>query len=97
MPPHIPPATERRIRREARSATLRERALALRTAGWTYTAIGNALGFSSTRALQLVRKAERLQAKQKGAPLAERPFDSDDPFTAGQLYEAATCYDPTTS
>jgi hypothetical protein len=58
----IPPATERRIRREARSATLRERALALRTAGWTYTAIGNALGFSSTRALQLVRKAERLQA-----------------------------------
>ena len=54
--------------------------MALRTAGWTYTAIGNALGFSSTRTLQLVRKAERLQAK--GAPLAERPFDND-PFAAG--------------
>jgi len=38
----IPAAAERRIRRESRSATLRERALALRQAGWTYVAIGQA-------------------------------------------------------
>jgi hypothetical protein len=93
----IPPATERRIRREARSETLRERALALRQAGWTYAAIGQALGFSTTRALQLVRKAERIRSSKEGALATGRPFDSDDPFTAGQLYEAATCYDPTTS
>jgi hypothetical protein len=53
--------TERRIRREARSATLRERALALRQAAWTYAAIGQALGVSLERARQMVRKAERLR------------------------------------
>jgi hypothetical protein len=58
--PAVLPRTERRIRREARSATLRERALALRQAGWTLAAIGQALGVSSTRAFQMVRKAERL-------------------------------------
>jgi hypothetical protein len=52
--------TERRIRREARSATLRERAPALRRAGWTLTAIGHALGISLARAHQIVKKAERL-------------------------------------
>ena len=51
---------ERRIRREARSETLRERALALREAGWTLQAIAVALGVSSTLAQQIVRKSERL-------------------------------------
>ena len=55
----IPPAAERRIRREARSETLRERALALRRGGWTFAVIGNALGVSPKRAGQIVRKAER--------------------------------------
>jgi len=56
----VPPAAERRIRREARSATLRERALALRQAGETYASIGRVLGVSLERAHQIVRKAERL-------------------------------------
>jgi hypothetical protein len=62
MPTRIPifSPTERRIRREARSATLRERARALRQAGWTFARIGQALGVSTTRAAQIVRKAERL-------------------------------------
>jgi hypothetical protein len=67
----IPPPAERRIRREARSAILRERALALRQTGWTYAAIGRALGISTTRALQMVRKAERLNrepSSNKGTP-----------------------------
>jgi hypothetical protein len=55
----IPPAAERRIRREARSETLRECALALRRGGWTFAAIGKALGVSLERARQVVRKAER--------------------------------------
>jgi hypothetical protein len=95
MPPHIPPATERRIRREARSATLRERALALRMAGWTYPAIGRALGFSATRALQIVRKAQC--TNQKGAPSQERLSVSTGPFTAGQVMQATPWYDPPTS
>jgi hypothetical protein len=57
--PKLTPA-ERRIRREARSATLRERAWALRQAGSTFARIGQALGVSTTRAAQIVRKAERL-------------------------------------
>jgi hypothetical protein len=92
MSSRILPATERRIRREARSETLRERALALRMAGWTYAAIGQALGFSATRALQLVRKA---QWNQKGAPSQERL--SAGPLTAGQVHEATPWYDPPTS
>jgi Homeodomain-like domain len=52
--------TERRIRREARSAALRAQALALRQAGATYAEIGAALGLSQARAYQIVRKAERL-------------------------------------
>jgi len=64
----IPLPAERRIRREARSAILRERALALRQAGWTYAAIGRALGVSTTRALQMVRKAKRLISKGEAAP-----------------------------
>ena len=55
----LPPAAERRIRREARSETLRERASALRRGGWTFAAIGKALGVSLERARQIVRKAER--------------------------------------
>jgi hypothetical protein len=50
---------ERRIRREARSATLRELALRLRRDGATYAAIGAVLGVSSTRARQIARKADR--------------------------------------
>ena len=64
----IPPPAERRIRREARSAILRERALALRQAGWTLANIGQALGVSTTRAFQMVRKAERLISKGEAAP-----------------------------
>ena len=64
----IPTSAERRIRREARSATLRERALALRQAGWTLANIGQALGVSTTRAFQMVRKAERLISKGEAAP-----------------------------
>jgi len=60
----IPLPAERRIRREARSATLRERALALRQVGWTLANIGQALGVSTTRAFQMVRKAERLIAQR---------------------------------
>ena len=51
---------ERRIRREARSAALRQQALALRQSGATYAAIGAALGLSLERGRQIVRKAERL-------------------------------------
>jgi hypothetical protein len=40
---------------------MRERVLALRQAGWTYAAIGEALGVSMTRAHQIARKAERLR------------------------------------
>jgi hypothetical protein len=61
----ISSSTERRIRREARSATLRERALALRQAGWTYAAIGRVLGFSTARALQVVRKGQRLISESR--------------------------------
>ena len=64
----IPSSAERRIRREARRATLRERALALRQAGWTLANIGQALGVSTTRAFQMVRKAERLISKGEAAP-----------------------------
>jgi hypothetical protein len=52
--------TERRIRREARSAALRAQALALRQSGATYAAIANALGLSVGRAVQIVRRGERL-------------------------------------
>ena len=80
----IPAPAERRIRREARSQTLRERALALRQAGWTYAAIGQALGVSLTRAFQLARKAERLMrehSSKEGTPVTECPLsDSDDPL-----------------
>jgi hypothetical protein len=61
--------TERRIRREARSAALRAQALALRRSGSTYAEIGAALGLSQARAHQIVRKAERLA-------LAPRWYDS---------------------
>ena len=52
--------SERRLRREAQSAALRERAFALRQAGATYAGIGHELGISLERARQIVRKAERL-------------------------------------
>jgi hypothetical protein len=81
----IPSPAERRIRREARSQTLRERALALRGAGWTFANIGHALGVSTTRAHQIVRKAERLiheRSSKEGAPATERPFDSSGPLAA---------------
>jgi hypothetical protein len=74
----IPPATERRIRREGRSAALRERAL-------------RALGVSSSRSLQLVRKAELI--RKKGAPSQGRPPHSDDPLAAGRTeFDACTVY-----
>jgi hypothetical protein len=95
----IPGSAERRIRREARSAILRERALALRQVGWTYAAIGQALGVSLTRAFQLVRKAERLiceRSSKEGTPVRECPLsDSDDPLAAGRNnHEQAPWYPP---
>jgi hypothetical protein len=56
----LTPGAGRRIRREARSETLRERALALRQAGWTLQAIAVAIGVSRTRVQQILRKGERL-------------------------------------
>ena len=89
----IPPSAERRLRREGRSAVLRDRALALRQAGWTYAAIGQALGVSTTRALQLVRRAEWI--REKGAPSQGRPSHSDDPLAAGRSeFGTCTVYDP---
>jgi hypothetical protein len=76
MQTHIPPPAERRIRREARSATLRERALALRQAGWTLADIGRALGVSATRAYQMARKAERLAHSKEVVPA---PLDEARP------------------
>ena len=58
--PHIPPSAERRIRREGRHAARRELALKLRREGKTLAAIGAVIGVSTTRALQMVRRAERL-------------------------------------
>jgi len=57
--PETTPA-ERRLRREAQSAAMRERTLALRQAGATYAAIARDLGLSPERARQVVFKAERL-------------------------------------
>jgi hypothetical protein len=55
-----PTPAERRLRREARAAALRQQALALRQAGATYAAIGRELGVCLEHARQIVRKAERL-------------------------------------
>ena len=57
--PNLTPA-ERRICREARSAALRDLALALRQGGKTFAIIGQELGLSLERARQIVKKAERL-------------------------------------
>lgn len=53
-------SAERRRRREARSAAVREKALALRNGGATYQEIGAALGLSSSRVAQIIAKAKRL-------------------------------------
>src|SRR5262249_23304325 len=89
----IPGPAERRIRREARSETLRERALALRRSGWTLARIGIALGVSTTRVYQMVRKAERLLTErvgereaspdnEAGASFRGRPSRSANPFVS---------------
>jgi hypothetical protein len=95
----IPPPAERRIRREARSATLRERAWALRRAGWTLSNIGQALGVSPTRAFQMVRKAERLhlinRPNEEGALAQGAPsFDSVGPLAASRNISEQTCVYP---
>ena len=94
----IPSSAERRIRRETRSATLRERALALRQVGWTLANIGQALGVSTTRAFQMVRKAERLSrepSSKEGTPARGCPSDSNDPRQTGRTeFVACTVYDP---
>jgi hypothetical protein len=84
--PTIPAPAERRIRREARSATLRELALALRQRGWTLANIGVVLGVSTTRALQIVHKAEREVAslEMKRVPPKGSARDSEDPLAAGR-------------
>jgi|tagenome__1003787_1003787.scaffolds.fasta_scaffold20982690_2 hypothetical protein len=83
----IPPAAERRIRREARSAAFRERALALHEAGWTLINIGQVLGVSTTRAFQIVRKAKRLHLlitrNERGRPVARAPW-SNSPLQTGR-------------
>jgi len=58
--PNSTPA-ERRLRREAQSAALREQAFALRQAGATYAAIGRELGLSLERTRRIIFKAERLK------------------------------------
>ena len=95
----IPPPAERRIRREARSAAFRERALALRQQGWTLAAIGEALGVSTTRAFQIVRKAERLirrhsNENEEGAPSQGRPSDSNSPLQTGRNHGDHPCLYP---
>jgi hypothetical protein len=93
----IPSSAERRIRRETRSATLRERALALRQVGWTLANIGQALGVSTTRAFQMVRKAERLSrepSSKEGTPARGCPSDSNDPLAAGRNHEQPPWYPP---
>jgi hypothetical protein len=90
----ISSSTERRIRREARSQTLRERALALRRAGWTLARIGIALGVSTTRVFQMVRKAERDASpnNEAGTPIPGCPSDSNnDPFVADREAEQRPC------
>ena len=54
------PPTERRLAREARSASMRAHALALRQGGATYAAIGGALGLLLERARCITLQAERL-------------------------------------
>jgi transcriptional regulator with XRE-family HTH domain len=84
---------ERRIWRESRSATLRERATALRKSGWTLARIAEAFGISISRASQIVRKGERIAERvaernasitnEKGAPATTgRPSDSTGPLAA---------------
>jgi hypothetical protein len=84
----IPPPAERRIRREARSETLRALALSLRRGGWTLAAIAKVLGVSTTRAFQMVRKAERLirerSESEEGTPARERP-------STNHLTQVAAC------
>src|SRR5262249_50694101 len=53
-------SAQRRLRREERSAAVRDRASGLRQIGATYAVIAEELGVSFERARQLVRKAERL-------------------------------------
>jgi|SRR5580704_8133579 hypothetical protein len=52
--------SQRRVRREQRSAKQRAKAIALRRAGATYTAIGAELGVCVERARTIVLKAQRL-------------------------------------
>jgi hypothetical protein len=54
-------SAERRIWREGRHAARRELALKLRQEGKTLAAIGVVLGVSTSRAFQMVRKAERMK------------------------------------
>jgi hypothetical protein len=94
----IPPAAERRIRREAWSAARRELALKLRQEGKTLAAIAAVLGISTPRALQMVRKAVRLISEtEKGAPSQERPSDSTGPLAAARnTDDQRAWYPPTT-
>jgi hypothetical protein len=89
----IPEPALRRIRREARSAAFRERALALHQAGWTLADIGQALGVGSTRAFQILRKAKRLAAEsQEAAPvLGAASRNSHDPLPTGRIQDDAPC------
>jgi Sigma-70, region 4 len=91
----IPPGVERRIRREARSATLRELALLRRREGWTLAAIGVALGVSVTRVHQILRKAERLNREGIPAPGAPSPDPNDPLARAANTDEQRQCYPPT--
>ena len=94
----IPPAAERRIRREARSAAFPERALALREAGWTLAEIGGALGVCPSRVFQIIRKAARLRRlisspHEEGAPATERP-GSNSPLQTGRNNGEHPCLYP---
>jgi hypothetical protein len=95
----ISSSVERRLRREGHSAARRELALKLRREGKTLAAIGAVLGVSTTRALQMVRKAARLiREREEGAPAQGTPsFDSSDPLAAGRNRQDSRCVPPPTT
>lgn len=59
----IKPSKQKEISANARERALQ--ALELRKKGWTYKAVGIAMYVSANRAMQLVRKAERIIDKER--------------------------------
>jgi hypothetical protein len=95
----ISSSAARRLHREGYSAARRELALKLRQEGKTLAAIGAVLGVSTTRALQMVRKAARLIGEREGVPCVGAPSsDSSDPLAAGRgKQDRSICVPPPTT